>query len=142
MAKVARIQPELTNVDPMADIGTGGDPGTSPATADPDNWQLFEEYGFNLDFAPVPDVLTNPDNKGDGDQAFARLDAAVVSQMVASARCRLAGGYGKVKRLYQAFSRTCGTPQGDSQRKGRGGNGQENCGRNAGERVPAFSEPE
>lgn len=46
--------------------------------------QYLAEYGFNLDFAPVGDVLTNPDNKAIGDRAFG-TDADTVSNMVVSA---------------------------------------------------------
>ena len=42
------------------------------------------EYGFNLDFAPVGDVLTNPDNKAIGNRSFGE-DAALVSDMVGGA---------------------------------------------------------
>ena len=82
---VARVadQLKLTNVGPMADIGAGGDPGAA-YTAGQTIGNYLKDYGFNLDFAPVADVLTNPDNKVIGDRAFGS-DAAVVSQMVASA---------------------------------------------------------
>ena len=82
---VARVadQLKLTNVGPMADIGAGGDPGAA-YTAGQTIGSYLKEYGFNLDFAPVADVLTNPDNKVIGDRAFGS-DAALVSQMVASA---------------------------------------------------------
>ena len=42
------------------------------------------EYGFNLNFAPVADVLTNPDNDAIGKRSFGS-DADIVSSMVASA---------------------------------------------------------
>ena len=82
---VARVadQLKLTNVGPMADIGAGGDPGAA-YTAGQTIGNYLKDYGFNLDFAPVADVLTNPDNKVIGDRAFGS-DAALVSQMVASA---------------------------------------------------------
>ena len=82
---VARVadQLKLTNVGPMADIGAGGDPGAA-YTGGQAIGSYLKEYGFNLDFAPVADVLTNPDNKVIGDRAFGS-DAALVSQMVASA---------------------------------------------------------
>ena len=82
---VARVadQLKLTNVGPMADIGAGGDPGAA-YTAGQTIGNYLKDYGFNLDFAPVADVLTNPDNKVIGDRAFGS-DAAVVSHMVASA---------------------------------------------------------
>ncbi len=42
------------------------------------------EYGFNLNFAPVADVLTNPDNDAIGKRSFGS-NADMVSAMVASA---------------------------------------------------------
>lgn len=82
---VARVadQLKLANVGPMADIGAGGD-ASAAYTAGQTIGTYLGEYGFNLDFAPIADVLTNPDNKVIGDRAFGS-DPAVVSQMVASA---------------------------------------------------------
>ena len=82
---VARVADHLkqTNVGPMADIGAGGD-ASAAYTAGQTIGTYLGEYGFNLDFAPIADVLTNPDNKVIGDRAFGS-DPAVVSQMVASA---------------------------------------------------------
>lgn len=42
------------------------------------------EYGFNLDFAPVADVLTNPDNESIAKRSFGS-DAEVVAKMVSNA---------------------------------------------------------
>ncbi|MCD8068939.1 MAG: hypothetical protein LUE87_08645 [Lachnospiraceae bacterium] len=44
----------------------------------------LKELGFNLDFAPVADVDSNPDNPVIGDRAFSS-DAAVASEMVSAA---------------------------------------------------------
>ncbi len=41
------------------------------------------EYGFNLNFAPVADVLTNPDNEAIGKRSFGS-NADIVSSMVSS----------------------------------------------------------
>lgn len=41
------------------------------------------EYGFNLNFAPVADVLTNPDNEAIGKRSFGS-NADIVSSMVGS----------------------------------------------------------
>lgn len=43
----------------------------------------IKEYGFNVDFAPVADVNTNPDNIVIGDRAFGS-DPALVSEMVSA----------------------------------------------------------
>lgn len=44
----------------------------------------LKQYGFNMDFAPVADVNTNPDNPVIGDRAFSS-DAKTSAQMVAEA---------------------------------------------------------
>lgn len=44
----------------------------------------LKQYGFNMDFAPVADVNTNPDNPVIGDRAFSS-DAKTAAQMVAEA---------------------------------------------------------
>lgn len=44
----------------------------------------LRQYGFNMDFAPVADVNTNPDNPVIGDRAFSS-DAKTAAQMVAEA---------------------------------------------------------
>ena len=44
----------------------------------------LKQYGFNMDFAPVADVNTNPDNPIIGDRAFSS-DAKTAAQMVAEA---------------------------------------------------------
>ena len=43
----------------------------------------LKEYGINLDFAPVADVFTNPDNTVIGDRSFG-TDASTVSGMVSA----------------------------------------------------------
>lgn len=42
--------------------------------------KYLKEYGFNMDFAPVADVWTNPENTVIGKRAFSR-DAGTVAQM-------------------------------------------------------------
>ena len=68
---VARVadQLKLANVGPMADIGAGGDPNAAYAAGQTIGSYL-KGYGFNLDFAPVADVNTNPDNPVIGTRAF------------------------------------------------------------------------
>lgn len=83
--KVARLQStlKLDATDTPATIGEGGD-----ASAAYNAYSIIGErlatYGFNLDFAPVADVLTNEDNDAIGDRSFGS-DAAVVSDMVTQA---------------------------------------------------------
>lgn len=83
--KVARVADALNldNVGPMADIGDTGDVQAA-YTANETIGQYLSSYGFNVDFAPVADVLTNEENAVIGDRAFSG-DPQVVSQMVASA---------------------------------------------------------
>ena len=44
--------------------------------------QYLKEYGFNVDFAPVADVITEPENNVIGDRSFGD-DAALVSKLSA-----------------------------------------------------------
>lgn len=83
--QVARVAKALglENVGPMAEIGASGDENAA-YSAGAGIASYLKEYGFNLDFAPVADVLTNPDNTVIGDRAFGS-DPALVSRMVASA---------------------------------------------------------
>ena len=66
----------------MAEIGASGDTGAARTVGFTIGCYL-EEYGFNLDFAPVADTNTNPDNVVIGDRAFSS-DPELVSQMVAA----------------------------------------------------------
>ena len=66
----------------MAEIGASGDTGAARTVGFTIGCYLAE-YGFNLDFAPVADTNTNPDNVVIGDRAFGS-DPELVSQMVAS----------------------------------------------------------
>lgn len=83
--KVARVADalKLTNVGAMAEIGKSGD-SNQAYTAMQTVGNYLTKYGFNLDFAPVADILTNADNKAIGDRAFG-TEEAVVSAMVPSA---------------------------------------------------------
>lgn len=83
-AKVARVADalELEKVYSAADMGAAGDANNAYNTYKEIGTYLTE-YGFNLNFAPVADVLTNPDNKAIGERSFGS-DPAVVSAMVAS----------------------------------------------------------
>lgn len=73
----------IEKVDAAADIGAAGD-AAGAYSAGSTIGTYLAEYGFNLDFAPVADVLTNPNNKVIGTRAYS-ADAAVVSTMVQSA---------------------------------------------------------
>jgi len=82
VARVAEAL-NLTNVGDMADLGSAGDTQAVYA-ANETIGKYLASYGFNLNFAPVADVLTNADNALLADRAFGS-DAALVSQMVSSA---------------------------------------------------------
>ena len=83
--RVARIQSslKLEATDPAQTIGESGDNSVAYDTYAKIGERLVE-YGFNLDLAPVADVLTNDANKAIGDRSFGS-DPAVVSGMVTSA---------------------------------------------------------
>lgn len=83
--KVSRVAESLgeENVGPMANIGAGGDTYAAyKATSTIASY--LTQYGFNVDFAPVADVVVSGQDSAIGDRAFGS-DAAVVSSMVASA---------------------------------------------------------
>ena len=81
---VARVADAL-GFDKIASAASLGE------TENPDNaYEAYKqvgtylmEYGFNLNFAPVADVLTNSDNDAIGKRSFGS-DADIVSSMVAS----------------------------------------------------------
>ena len=83
-AGVARVADALglKKADSAAEIGESGDANNAYNTYKEIGTYLTE-YGFNLNFAPVADVLTDPDNDAVGERSFGS-DPAVVSSMVAS----------------------------------------------------------
>lgn len=71
----------MSNVGAMREIGNTGDTSRAYETGGTLANGLTS-YGFNMDFAPVADVLTNPDNYEIGPRSFgsdARQTAAMVS---------------------------------------------------------------
>lgn len=82
IARVAEAL-KLDKIDSCAKIGESGD-ANNAYTAYQTVGSYLLEYGFNVNFAPVADVLTNPDNEAIGKRSFGS-DADVVSTMVASA---------------------------------------------------------
>ena len=65
----------------MAEIGATGD--TSKAFEVGNSiGSYLKKYGFNLDFAPDADVLTNPENTAIGERSFGS-DPNLTAQMVA-----------------------------------------------------------
>ncbi|MCR4650395.1 MAG: glycoside hydrolase family 3 protein [Lachnospiraceae bacterium] len=84
LGDVARLRKGL-NLDPIqsaADIGAAND-ASKAYEAYNSIGKYMIKYGFNLDFAPVSDVLLNADNKAIGNRSFGS-DEAIVSSMVDS----------------------------------------------------------
>ena len=83
--EVARLAEglKLQNVGKMSEIGNTGD--TNKAyEAMKTVGSYMTSYGFNLNFAPMADVLTNEDNVSIGDRSFGS-DANMVAGMVTAA---------------------------------------------------------
>ena len=89
----------VTNVGNMSDIGASGDVQNA-YNAGTTIGSYLAALGFNVDFAPVADVLTNPDNQVIGQRSFGS-DAQTVAGMVTSELQGLsaAGVYGTVKHF-------------------------------------------
>lgn len=89
----------VENVGDMAAIGETGDPQNAYAAGSTIGTYLAE-LGFNVDFAPVADVLTNADNTVIGNRSFG-ADAQTVAGMVTSELqgFSAAGIYGAVKHF-------------------------------------------
>jgi beta-N-acetylhexosaminidase len=80
--RVQRLKSPLTVWPPMATLAAHDDDALTEAVGR----ALGEElrlFGFNLDFAPVLDVRTNPSNQVIGDRAFGENPAAVEKQALA-----------------------------------------------------------
>ena len=73
---------DVPKPDAMQDIGSTGDTELA-YDAGSTIGKYIREYGFNLDFAPVADVNTNPDNIVIGTRAFGS-DPELVSRMVSA----------------------------------------------------------
>jgi beta-N-acetylhexosaminidase len=68
--RVQRVKAPLPHWPPMARLGAADDEALSQAVGRAFGDEL-EALGFNVDFAPVLDVHTNPHNPAIGDRAFA-----------------------------------------------------------------------
>ncbi|MDR2421468.1 MAG: glycoside hydrolase family 3 protein [Oscillospiraceae bacterium] len=84
--RVARISSQgamgFDAVPPMAELGASGDT-RGAYDAGVKIGQMLTALGFNMDFAPVADVLANPENTEIGDRSFGS-DAALVAAMTQS----------------------------------------------------------
>ena len=83
VSRIANSKIEVTELLTAADIGDGGDPQQAYNAANTIA-SYMKEYGFNVNFAPVADVATNPSNEMIGDRSYS-ADATVVASMVKSA---------------------------------------------------------
>lgn len=72
----------MDNVGPMRAVGDTGDASIAYETGKT-LAEGIQQYGFNMDFAPVADVLTNPNNTEIGNRSFGS-DPAVVADMAAN----------------------------------------------------------
>ncbi len=77
--RVVRLREPLTPIPPMRQIGAKLDYGLAADVAEVIATEV-SAVGFNLNYAPVLDVDTNPDNPVIGDRSFSR-DPAVVARM-------------------------------------------------------------
>ena len=75
--RVARLGAPVVKLPAMRRLGQIGDPGLTREAARTLGRQLAA-LGFNLDFAPVLDVDTNPKNPVIGDRSFSRDPEAVI----------------------------------------------------------------
>lgn len=88
--RVQRLKDPLTRIPPMARVGATRDFDLACSIGEVIGAEL-EALGFNLDFAPIVDVLTNPDNPVIGDRAFGttpehvgRMAGAVMGGLIMS----------------------------------------------------------
>lgn len=89
----------VTDVGSMQAIGETGDTQNAYNAGNVIG-KYLKELGFNVDFAPVADVVTNEENSVIGDRSFGS-DSALVAEMVTSEMKGLsdAGVYGTVKHF-------------------------------------------
>ena len=72
----------VDNVGNMAEIGASNDANKAYEAGNAIG-KYLSELGFNLDFAPVADVLTNPENESLKLRSFG-MDSSIVSEMTVS----------------------------------------------------------
>ncbi|MCA9531645.1 MAG: beta-N-acetylhexosaminidase [Myxococcales bacterium] len=89
--RVARLGPPVLPLPPMRRLAALGDTALTRAAGAALGRQLAA-IGFTMDFAPVLDVDTNPDNPIIGDRAFGADPQTVAAHALAFAQGLLAGG--------------------------------------------------
>ena len=82
--RVARFGEPVLQLPAMRKLANAGDAGLTRQTAEVLGRQL-RAIGVNLNFAPVLDVDTNPNNPVIGDRAFGRTPGAVIEHALAFA---------------------------------------------------------
>ncbi len=82
VSRVANSDIDVIKVDNMADIGTNGDAAAAYETGMTIGTYL-KDLGFNLDFAPVADVVTDEGSDILGSRSFG-TDAGVCAEMVSN----------------------------------------------------------
>lgn len=75
--RVARLKSPIVKLPPMSELGRIGDPSLTKRAATLLGGQL-RAIGLTMNFAPVLDVDTNPDNPVIGDRAFGRRPKEVI----------------------------------------------------------------
>jgi beta-N-acetylhexosaminidase len=80
--RVARLKAPFLKVPPMRRLGERDDLGLTREVAEQMGRELAA-HGFNLDFSPVMDVDSNPDNPIIGDRSFGRDARTVMTHGVA-----------------------------------------------------------
>jgi beta-N-acetylhexosaminidase len=83
--RVARLGPPVLSLPPMRRLGEIDDPALTRRAARVLGRQLAA-IGFNVDFAPVLDVFTNPVNEVIGDRAFGSTPDIVARHGIAFAK--------------------------------------------------------
>ncbi|MBW2454220.1 MAG: beta-N-acetylhexosaminidase [Deltaproteobacteria bacterium] len=83
--RVARLGSPFLKLPPMRQLGRIGQPDLTERVAAELGAEL-SVLGFNLDFAPVMDVDSNPENPVIGDRSFGREPAVVAAQGLAVVR--------------------------------------------------------
>jgi beta-N-acetylhexosaminidase len=89
--RVARLGAPVVKLPPMRRLGERGEPALTERCGRVLGAQLAA-LGINLDFAPVLDVDTNPDNPVIGDRSFGREAGTVIAHALAFARGLSASG--------------------------------------------------
>lgn len=89
--RVARLGAPILRLPPMRKLAALRDPALTERAAALLGRQL-KALGFTMDFAPVLDVDTNPENPVIGDRAFGASVEQVIEQAFAFARGLAAGG--------------------------------------------------